>query len=710
MKASFAVNNLIKFKFMIKKLLSTILLSGYLLNIQSSPVDTNTVTLAASNFIKIRSLQYGSSMEFNTEVKEIIPLSSNEALAYAINFRNGGFVLIAADNASKPILGYSYEGNFSKEQIPPVVENWMQMYYKKINDIRQNNIPATPEIEQEWTALLSGGNSERDSREITPLLSTTWDQGARYNALCPADPMGPGGHVWSGCVATAMSQVMNYWRFPANGIGSHGYYSDYGYLFVDFGASTYDFNQMNNSIGAEQNYEMAELQYHCGVAVDMMYAVDGSGAYSEDAAYALRTNFGYSQDLELELKEFYTETEWTDLLKSNLDNGWPMYYHGFGTGGHAFNVDGYQGEDYFHFNWGWSGSYNGYYYLSNLNPGGNNFTWGQGAIVNFYPAAASYPSYCNGVTTLTRHNGTIEDGSGPVDNYIAGLSCGWVIIPEDSITGLTLTFEKFDIANGDAVNVFDGINSSCPLIGSYTGTTIPAAITPASGLIYIEFLTAGNQGSGFRAHYTSTLANFCPGTTTFNEPMGTFTDGSGTMNYRSNSFCKYIIAPDSAATITISFDLLDTEPTNDKIKIYDMVSQQMVAEVSGTNPPNDIVIPSGKAYLLFLTNDMINASGWQITYTSTVTDVKEPEMKKVKIYCSPNPADEWLRLDIRTKLRERLQVELISTEGKIRQVFNGIPQQESLVVTSDISELTPGLYLIRYKTASETGTTKVVIK
>ncbi|HLN53100.1 MAG TPA: C10 family peptidase [Lentimicrobium sp.] len=696
---------------MAKRLLICLLFCGFLSNAQSAPVDIDIVRKVAKNFMMIRSHHFASAQAVNTEIKEVLALPSDDVKAYAINFTDGGFIIVAADNASIPVLGYSFEGNFTNDQIPPQVAAWMQVYYNKISDVRQNNIPPTTEIIQEWDNLIKGESVLRSNSEVTPLLNTTWDQGARYNSLCPADPMGPGGHVWSGCVATAMSQIINYWRYPLQGTGSHGYYSDYGYLSVDFGASNYDYNQMNNSIGGEENYEMAEIQYHCGVAVDMMYSPDGSGAYSEDAANALKDYFSYSQDLGLELKQDYSESEWANLLINNLDNGWPMYYHGFGSGGHAFNVDGYQGTDYFHFNWGWSGSYNGYYYLSNLNPGGNDFTWGQGAIVNFYPAQDSYPYYCSGVTTLNRHNGTIEDGSGPVNNYTSGLSCGWLISPDDSITGLTLSFQKFNLASGDVLNVFDGENSSCPLIGSFTGSTIPSVINATNGKLYLEFLTEGNQGSGFRAVYNSSLASFCPGTTTFHEPAGTFSDGSGTYDYRNNSFCKYIIAPDSAAGIIISFDQLDTEPLNDKIKIYDMVSQQLITEVSGSELPDDIYIPSPKAFVLFLSNNMVNGSGWQISYNSTLTPTNDqPHPRKVNIYCSPNPADDWLRIDIRSRLAEKLIIEIISPEGKSHEIYNDVPSLESFVITSDISNYKPGLYLIRYRTISETGTTKVVIK
>lgn len=695
---------------MIKKI--PLLLFGLFIITASSanPIDETTAVIVARNFLSNKAQQFSIAYS-SSGIGNVGSLKQGETLAYAINFLNGGYVIVAAEDASKPILAYSFQGTFDIDNTPPVVQEWMQIYYNKIGDLRRNGITATPEISQEWIDLLEGNyTGERDNRDISPLLSTTWDQGARYNELCPEDDAGPGGHVWSGCVATAMSQVMNYWRYPLTGTGSHGYYSDYGYLSVNFGSSSYDYEQMNASIGGENNYEMAEIQYHCGVAVDMMYSPSGSGAFSEDAADALRTYFGYASNLSLEYKEDYSESDWCELLIENLESGNPMYYHGFGTGGHAFNVDGYQGTDYFHFNWGWSGSYNGYYYLNNLNPGGNDFTYGQGAIVNFVPNPDNYPYYCTGVKTLTRHNGTIEDGSGPIENYIGGLSCGWLIAPDDSVSGLTLIFDKFDLAAGDVVNIFDGPNSSAPLIGSYTGNTLPSNIVPASGNIYLEFLTSGSAGKGWKAHYVSTLANYCDGVDTYTAPSGTFADGSGTRDYRNNSVCKYIIDPDNAATITITFDLLDTETGHDKVKIYDMISQEFITEVSGNQLPGNITVPSGKAYILFASNNSVTGPGWQISYTSTVTDVKNISTGNLSIFSTPNPANDWLRTEIRSQVPENVTINLVSADGKQHLIFDELVNTETKIVMSDVSKFNPGMYTLRYQSNTSSGSMKIIIQ
>ncbi len=699
---------------MFQKLLLSLALFSAIFSIDAAPVDSLTAGKVATNYYKIKSQQYPLHNSKISEIEEVVSLVKGVQMAHVVNFSNGGFVIVAADDASRPVLGYSFDGTFSTSNIPPVVDEWMQFYFRQIEYLKQNNIQPTEEITREWMELLNGqGDSyNRDSREVSPLLITTWDQGARYNDLCPEDPAGPGGHVWSGCVATAMSQVMNYWRYPHQGTGSHGYYSDYGYLFADYSAATYDYNQMNSNIGGETNFEMAEIQYHCGIAVDMMYSPSGSGAYSDDAAAALRNYFGYNSSLQLVYKDDYSEVAWADLLIDNLENGWPMYYHGFGSGGHAFNVDGFQGTDYFHFNWGWSGSYNGYFYLSNLNPGGNDFTWGQGAIVNFYPDNNNYPYNCSGVTVLNRHNGTIEDGSGPVANYATGMQCGWLISPEDSVSGLTLYFDKFDLASGDVLNVFDGENSSAPLIGSYTGTTMPAAIASGSGKLYIEFATSGNLGKGWQVHYNSYLVNYCPGITHYTEPAGSFSDGSGPREYRNSSICKYIIEPENAATITISFDSFDTEQEFDKVKVYDMISQTLIGEFSGNELPDDIVIASGKAYILFVSNKTINAPGWEVTYTSTVTGLNGPDNPSgnINLYCSPNPAEDWLRIDLRAKTIENIHIDIISVDGYSKEIFSGITKTDPLVIMTNIADWAPGLYIVRYRTEGETGTQKLIVR
>jgi hypothetical protein len=702
---------------MIKR--TTLLIIAFIatLSVFADGITQNQAKTVARAFLHSRQTPNNQSAVQTLDVRQVIVIGEDTPLFYAINFEKGGFVLVSATDAAIPVLGYSPDGEFSLQNQSPSLHHWIEGYELQLDEIIREDLPPTPGIVAEWNALINYVPAEpyniRDSRGVEPLLPCTWNQGSPYNDLCPEDITGPGGHVYSGCVATAMSQIIYYWRFPLQGTGSSGYYSDYGYLFVDFSQAEYKYEEMTNSISADDHYEMAEIQYHCGVAVDMMYSGSGSGAYSFDAVTALRNHFGYSNTLSLKYKDDFSEAGWAGLLMQNLDNGWPMYYNGYGSGGHAFNVDGYQGDDYFHFNWGWGGSSNGYFYLNNLNPGGSNFTEGQGAIVNFIPAG-NYPYYCDGVKTLANKNGTIEDGSGPVGNYTSGLNCGWVIAPNDSVTGLTLNFEKFELTEGlDVLNVFDGPDASYPLLASLTGNEVPSPITASGDRLFIEFLTSGDEGSGFRLSYQSNTAEYCNGITTLTEADGVISDGSGSRNYNNNSVCRFKILPEDATSITFNFNYLDTEPGSDVINIYDLASQDLIGSFSGSEIPSEVIVPSGKALLLFSSNDDINGGGWEVEYSSSVTTVGtsfEALTEKLNVKVFPIPANDWLRVNLKSSLSADVSLSIYDISG--RQLVDGLrvkfTGQQSLILP--VGALSDGIYYLRYTSSMGSGTLKIVIR
>jgi hypothetical protein len=235
-----------------------------------------------------------------------------------------------------------------------------------------------------WVNLLDGRKNVSVSTAVSPLVQTKWDQSPYYNNLCPYDNS-KGERTVTGCVATAMAQVMNYWEYPKKGTGFHSYnHSKYGTLNANFGSTTYDWanmpNELTSSSSTVQKNAVATLMYHCGVSVDMDYNVSsegGSGAYvissrspvTHCTEYALKTYFGYKTSIQGVQKADYTTTNWKNLLKAELDASRPIVYAGFGDGGHCFVCDGYDNNDYFHFNWGWGGLYDGYFALNALIPG-----------------------------------------------------------------------------------------------------------------------------------------------------------------------------------------------------------------------------------------------------------------------------------------------------------------------------------------------------
>lgn len=301
-----------------------------------------------------------------------------------------GFVVMAADNCVQPILGYSKTGTFSVEEMPDNIRFWLQGYSDQIQAAIDRKAVPSSDVLAQWKGLANGNaGAVKSDIVVDALIQTTWDQGAPYNNLCPLALNGNGQyeHCVTGCVATAMAQVIKFWNHPAVGLSWNSYYPNngnptyYGTVLglqeVYFYNTHYDWNHMPNapttsSPAVEQN-AVATLMYHCGVAVNMMYdisSVGGSGAYSNDVPNALKNYFNFSNSVNGKYRVYYTDDEWKTLLKNELDSNRPIYYSGSGTGGgHAFVCDGYDSDDLFHFNWGWGSHCDGFYAINNIAPG-----------------------------------------------------------------------------------------------------------------------------------------------------------------------------------------------------------------------------------------------------------------------------------------------------------------------------------------------------
>ena len=294
---------------------------------------------------------------------------------------NPGFVVMAADDCVQPILGYSLTGTFVTEDLPDNVRGWLQGYDDEIQAAIDHRVSASSETAQKWHDLENGVRAPRAVTVVNPLIQTRWGQGSPYNNYCPSGCV-------TGCVATAMAQVMRYWNYPTRGIGSHDYqYGSYGHISADFGATTYDWANMTNSYSSSstevQRQAVAKLMSHCGVSVEMQYGPE-SGSNILRSSISMGLYFNYSANY-IEKSKYPNESDWVTTLKQELDASRPILYAGSGTGGHAFVCDGYDNSDMFHFNWGWNGGSDGYFALSSLTPGNYNFSYDQNAVINIQP-------------------------------------------------------------------------------------------------------------------------------------------------------------------------------------------------------------------------------------------------------------------------------------------------------------------------------------
>jgi hypothetical protein len=695
-----------------KLLLFMIFLTGFT-SLQAKNVDVDQARLVAGNFLHQIHLQYmafGSSEKTSME-DPYIYLQDGAPVIYAFN-TDPGFIIIAGDDVFTPVIGYASEGKFVLEGSPSNYRGFIQNYIDQIQYIRDHGLTADQEIIRAWDELSvkdnSGFHPDRDARDVAPLLSCLWDQGSPYNLLCPADPAGPGGHVWAGCVATAMAQVMYYWRYPEVGTGSHCYDAPgYGQQCADFAETHYNWEGMMNGMDIGNPYPNAELQYHCGVAVDMMYNPDGSGSYSFLVPERLAQYLGY-ENAEYMEKDSPGQGDWTTILQDELDLGHPMYYSGFNSSwaGHAFVCDGYQGDN-FHFNFGWSGSANGYYSLYSV----NGFYIGQAIVKNFVPSDPAYPYIVTGNILITQKSGSITDGSGPVNNYSDNQHATWLIDAEalgDSITDITLKFYQFDLLEGDVLKVYDGETTGDPLLGAYSGPSIPAMVKSTGNKMLITFDTDGNgTSSGWYAEYKANSAVYCSGIIELTDPFGSIEDGSGSFNYHDNSYCRWVINPPYANTITLSFNQFDTEDQLDFLAIYDGTTQ--VGQFSGNVIPEPIVATNGSLFIIWYTNGNTNHQGWDISYE--VDNVGLPEYSAVNsldIY--PNPASDKLNVLFNSETAEPVDIKLVNLTGKIiyKEVIGSSAGNYHSVL--NVKGLAAGMYFLELNSSSSKLVKKVVIR
>lgn len=402
-------------------------------------VSQEDAALVANNFMNVGNTVSGvqKAPAKKMVLKKAATASENQYYVYE-NANGEGWVMVAANDVVSPILAYSNTGTFHTDNQPVNVRTWLGKYDKFITKIEADGAAQDEEVAAEWSALKKGVRKAKGDAIVGPLVKTTWDQDDPYWTLTP-NGSGSIGKAYTGCVATAMAQVMNYWQWPKQGTGSHTYqpimqldddgdgYPDRdtiiypGYLTANFDETTYDWDNMLNkytsSATNDQKNAVATLMFHCGVSVEMMYGDDnygGSGAYTGNygdwtdptcAQNAFPTYFGYKKDglvsymrdgFSYEGTTYYekwTDEEWTAMVKEELDKKHPIMYGGAGDkGGHSFICDGYDDSNYFHFNWGWSGQNDGYYKLSSLKPGsggagggGYDFSQDQDVIIGIVP-------------------------------------------------------------------------------------------------------------------------------------------------------------------------------------------------------------------------------------------------------------------------------------------------------------------------------------
>lgn len=392
-----------------KHILTLLALVVACLSMHANPVGQETARRLGQSFA-------ASNFEFSRQSSDLNLVYTafsdrGEACYYVFNIGDTGFVIIAGDDHYRPVIGYSEEGIFDPDDMAPALVDYL-------DGVRQGVMEAAaapaaqPAVAADWAMLEKTGRmvSRHGGREDEYLVETKWNQNYPYNYFCPEGAGGPGGHCYAGCVATAAAQLMRYWSHPIQGQGSHTYYPEdhpeYGPLTANFGETTYDWANMPNSISSSSPIEQIEavalLIYHAGVSVDMNYRPSSSGAVTGLLCQTMPAYFFYTDQMANLYREEYTHEEYMQLIIKAIDMNWPMVHRG---GGHAYVLDGYNDNDMVHFNWGWSGSSDGWFNIDE-----HGYTEGESVIYNYVPAEiyAATPNMPTDLNVVASTDGTLS--------------------------------------------------------------------------------------------------------------------------------------------------------------------------------------------------------------------------------------------------------------------------------------------------------------
>lgn len=634
-------------------------------------------------------------------------ISKNEMpLLYIFNADNNkGFVIVSTNSNSYPILAYAFEGTYSHENQSPGFNSLIEHYKMEIQYLIKNKIKSNKYIDSLWNIYLSDTflntlNINKEIRGGSPLITSEWGQGCYFNEDCPVDSSGPCGHALVGCTAVAMAQIMNFHDFPSNGTGSNSYNNvNYGNISVDFSNSFYNWVNIPDQL-FNYNNDLSLLLYNCGVSARMNYSANSSGASLSNAGLAFMNFFNYALDIQYIAKDMFTSGDWNNILRNELDNSRPILCEGWGSGGHSFNIDGYLGTDFFHVNWGWSGSYNGYFFLDNLNPGGNDYNSSQMALIGIQP---NLLNGCIGIDTLTALVGAVNDCSGSND-YQNNSNCQWLISP-DGAASITLSFIEFKTEEGfDLVNVYDGDNTSSLLIGSYSGQTIPNQIISTGNVLLIEFITnSNNTDAGWLATYSS---SYCSAHEIRTAPQGAINDGSDSLSYMNNSDCQWLIQPNQASYVELSFIEFITEQNYDTLYIYDgsTTSAPLLAFYHGGTLPPTISSTGGSMLLHFVSDVGVTDVGWTAIYYSDGIQNTSDSFQTSFYKIFPNPTSTKFFVEITDSQITDYEIEVFDIYGKeVLEVEVGSQKTEM-----DLSQQPKGIYIIKVITDKQTITRKLI--
>lgn len=675
-------------------------------SLQAQTVDKITAGRVARNFL------YRNRIINDTDAILLSPPAAptaDDAGYYIFNTGNSAFVIISASKKMHPVLAYSDKSTFSAGN--PEVDYWLSSYSAVAGSARKDKTDPESAITAEWQQLKTPVRMQnKTTGSITPLLTTTWNQSPYYNNLCPYDILQHRNAI-TGCVATAMAQIMKYWNWPATGSGSHSYTcTGYGLQSMNFNAVRFDWTHMPDHLAAPDT-AIATLMYAAGVSVNMDYTTTSSGAWvipadstcTNTAWYALKTYFRYKPGLVAlgksgnALNDSLDTDEWMKRIHNDLDNHQPVLFAGFyGNSGHCWVCDGYDNDTLLHFNWGWGGMDNGYFR----------------AFANYFPQHMEIVTGIAPDTSVAnnagiRLNGYLSPGASPVQ-YGKSLSvCGRLKNEQAEAFNGTVCAQLFD-ENGnlqltaDAVNeriaAGDSSNTLC-FIFSNTFSLVPGVYK-----VRLFYRTADEpwQAVGDNDYYLNyTTVGIANDTNLLvSEPVAITT---GTL-HRGKPATFLVTVSDLGLSYflgTVSLGLY-SETTGEEVYSLGITDKTFIPSNEShtfTLTDSNLLVAPGK-YMLMVKHRYYDSGA---SYTTGSTWFKNPVEVSVTADATyytdiagvyPNPANDYIIIDSYAPMSAATITDM---SGKTVKHYGSSPAGALLRI--NIADIAPGIYLLHVFTS-----------
>ena len=677
-------------------------------------INDEQALLVAKNFLKEKNIEKNSSL-FQIFLREIVR-KEETVLYYILSLGNNeGFVILSASEYVPPIVGFSLNSEFEWQ---PAIQFYLDSYATHILQEENSKKSQDENIKKLWNYYLQENFSPKVEivNQVSELITSHWNQNQFYNTYCPWTPNSYNGYdnrVPNGCVALATAQLMNYYRHPETGRNGVSYKpGNYPLQTVYFSQHQYHWDAMCDRATNYTN-EIAKLAYHLGVAVKMQYSPSGSGAYTEDAAIAMRDNFYYT-NYEVWAGEAYKLKEQLDLLQPVLMSG------NDGNSGHAFLVDGYietiiadVPTTLFHFNWGWGGAADAYLTL-NENP----FMYSLSIYTDLKPAT-NYPVQCQQFKKQTAFEGYVTNGS-TNKPYQSNPDCSWIIAAPGA-KQYKFSFARLDTEeNIDEITIYNGSEKSSGVAAKFSGTTTPnQSISVDADSVLITF-TSNNPNientthRGFLMNYvTNKPQQKCNTTTNLSASTGYITDGTAPgENYTPWISCTWNIRPNNITGFFGLFyefdlklgdfiDIYDATRTTPYFwKRYDRYSLPTIGEV--------ISIPYSKIQIKFITDNFEEGNGFKFQYFSILGVNDNSLLDNLTIF--PNPASDVINISFSSELEnQNINCSIIDVMGK--EVYSSNIEYCGAIYEKQIpvAHLSKGFYFLQLVTTTGKTISKIVI-